>query len=238
MGADYELAKQLFGPDIFKTVQSFPSGGTKKQIAQFYDKHPEYAAYSAWRKQYNNLEEMTLADLPGLNLSQLPAQQPQVPASIPPWWTKFATQGEVSRPLNDPRERINETPAQKQERLAADAAFKQAKAAEAAKVKAIQTQGRAAVVDASGWEDDEFSRRYGRRSGSRRRYYGGRRGRGGGGRRSGGGGGGGYGFEVPGVNPALWAQAERQVTPLNPVGSDINPHLWASVLERLRRPGR
>lgn len=236
MGADYELAKQLFGPDIFKTVQAFPSGGTKKQIAQFYDKHPEYAAYSAWRKQYTDLTEMTLADLPGLNLSQLPAQQTQVPASTPPWWTKFATQGEVSRPLNDPRERINETPAMKQERLAADAAFKQAKAAEAAKVKAIQTQGRAAVVDASGWEDDEFSRRYGRRSGSRRRYYGGRRGRGGGGRRSGGGGG--YGFEVPGVNPALWAQAERQVTPLNPVGSDINPHLWASVLERLRRPGR
>lgn len=250
-GEDYEKAVSLFGDNIFEIVAAYPIGGTGKQKAQYYDRYPQYAAFQAWRQQYSDIEDVkSIADLQTLALAQLPAAQPEVNASIPPWWTQFAavTEGGVSRPLGSGREPINETPAQAQQRLIQEAKFKAAQQLEAAKTKAIADKGKAAIIDSSSYQermDDEYQKRYGRRAGYTRRYYGGRRGGGGGTRRTsygGGGGGGGAGYYPaggtdPSLNPALWSQPKRNITPLN-VGGDINPSLWGSLLEKLRRPGR
>ena len=67
-GVAHEEALRIFGPDIFTILNSFPAGGTKQEIAQWYKANGKAAdlrnGYFAWKREYNEADKATLGQEP------------------------------------------------------------------------------------------------------------------------------------------------------------------------------
>ncbi len=244
-GGDYAAAQQLFGPDIFETWLNIPHS-SKKATAQYYDAHPELEAFNAWRRQYSELpdspEQLQQLDVNVLEQAARDAGQLQqpVPASFMTQYGMYAG----PRPVGSDRQPIDETLAQRQQRLVLEAAYQQY-AAQQAQQQQIMAQGGQAAVSDPQYTIDPYTGGGRGSYASRRRYYSnGRRGYGGRRYYSGGGGGGGYydggsnyGGNGGGGNASLDNVAIRRTYP-DPVElQGMNPILWESLLRRFFKPG-
>lgn len=237
-GGDYAQAQALFGPDIFETWLNIPRS-SKKATAQYYDAHPELEAFNAWRRQYSELpdspEQLQQLDINVLEQAARDAGQLQapVPASFMTQYGMYAG----PRPVGSDRQPINETLAQRQQRLILEAQYQQYAAQQAQQAQIMAQGGQAAVSDPQ-YTIDPYTGGGGGGGGySGRRYYSSRR-RGYSGRRyyGGGGGGGGYGYGGGG-GAALDAPQIRRLYPDRVDLQGMNPILWESLLRRFFKPG-